>query len=72
MVVGDAFKTCETALEVAPDDLAAIEGLASLALRTGRDEPRLRGWLEQITLGAADTPWAIWAQTRLASQAPTH
>jgi tetratricopeptide (TPR) repeat protein len=63
----EAFKTYETALEVAPEDLAAIEALASLALRSRRDEPRLRGWLEQISLGAADAEWASWARGRLAS-----
>ncbi len=62
----EAFKTYETALEVAPEDLAAIEGLASLAVRTRRDEPRLRGWLEQIALVATDTSWASWSRARLA------
>jgi tetratricopeptide (TPR) repeat protein len=64
--LGEAFKTYETALEVAPDDLAAIEGLASLALSTGRDEPRLRGWLQQISLGATETVWTSWARLHLA------
>ncbi len=62
----EAFKTYATALEVAPEDLAAIEGAASLALRTRRDEPRLRGWLEQISLGAADATWTSWARMHLA------
>jgi tetratricopeptide (TPR) repeat protein len=64
--LGEAFKTYETALEVAPEDLAAIEGLASLALRTGRDDSRLQGWLEQIALGGTQTTWASWARERLA------
>jgi tetratricopeptide (TPR) repeat protein len=63
--LGEAFKTYETALEVAPEDLAAIEGLASLAVRTGRDDPRLQAWLEQIALGATDARWAAWARGRL-------
>jgi tetratricopeptide (TPR) repeat protein len=62
----EAFKTYETALEVAPEDLSAIEGLASLALRTRRDESRLRGWLEQISLGATDPVWASWARGQIA------
>ena len=61
----EAFKTYETALEVAPEDLSAIEGLASLTVRTGRDEPRLRSWLEQITLGATDPSWATWSRVHL-------
>jgi len=62
----EAFKTYETALEVAPEDLSAIEGLASLAVRTRRDEPRLMSWLEQIALVATDTSWASWSRARLA------
>ena len=62
----EAFKTYETALEVAPEDLSAIEGLASLALRTSRDEPRLQGWLAQISLGATDASWASWARGHIA------
>ncbi len=64
----DAFKTYETALEVAPEDLSAIEGLASLAVRTRRDEPRLHGWFEQIALGATDAPWATWARMHLTAR----
>ncbi len=60
----EAFKTYETALEVAPEDLTAIEGLASLAVRTRRDEPRLHGWLEAIAL-VADDPWRSWARLRM-------
>jgi tetratricopeptide (TPR) repeat protein len=63
--LGEAFKTYETALEVAPEDLAAIQALASLAVRRGRDEPRLRGWLEQIALGATEPRWASWAHEHL-------
>jgi Tfp pilus assembly protein PilF len=62
----EAFKTYETALEVAPEDLAAIEGLASLAVRTRRDEPRLMSWLEQIALVATDTSWSSWSRARIA------
>jgi tetratricopeptide (TPR) repeat protein len=62
----EAFKTYETALEVAPEDLSAIEGLAGLAVRTGRDEPRLRGWLEQVAIGAEESSWGGWARAHLA------
>ena len=61
----EAFKTYETALEVAPEDLAAIEGLASLTVRTGRYEPRFRGWLDQIALGSTEPQWAAWAHEHL-------
>ena len=67
----EAFKTYETALEVAPEDLSAIEGLASLTLRTRRDEPRLRGWLDVIALGPTDSGWSAWAKsarTRLGTE----
>jgi hypothetical protein len=61
----DAFKAYETALEVAPEDLAAIEGLASLAVRTSRSDPRLHGWLDQIALGATEPQWASWAHAHV-------
>jgi tetratricopeptide (TPR) repeat protein len=61
----EAFKTYETALEVAPEDLSAIEGLAALAVRTGRDESRLPTWLAQIALGAEESSWAGWARAQL-------
>ena len=63
--LGEAFKAYETALEVAPEDLAAIEALASLAVRTSRVEPRLRGWLDQIALGSTEPQWASWAHAHL-------
>jgi len=65
----EAFKTYETALEVAPEDLAAIEGLASLALRTRREEPRLHGWLEQLALASSDPAWSSWAHLHLSATA---
>ena len=57
----EAFKTYETALEVAPEGLAAIEGLASLALRTQREDVRLAAWIERIALEAQDESWRRWA-----------
>ena len=65
----EAFRGYEAALEVAPEDLAAIQGAAGLAVRTGRCEPRLRAWLELISLGAGEHTWASWAQLRLAQAA---
>lgn len=60
--LSEAFETYETALEVAPEHLSAIEGAAALAARTKRNEPRLAGWLDTITLRSEDQTWREWAR----------
>ena len=57
----EAFKSYETALEVSPEYLPAIEGAASIAIRTGREEPRLPDWLRTLALGTEDPAWQRWA-----------
>jgi Tfp pilus assembly protein PilF len=60
----DAMASYEAALDVWPGYLPAIQGAASLALRSGRrDEPRLTGWLDEIAL-RGDTAWNAWARER--------
>jgi Tfp pilus assembly protein PilF len=64
----EAFASYEAALEVWPNYLPALQGLASLKLRTGRrDDPRLAGWLQEIGL-RGERDWGEWARSRLASQ----
>lgn len=58
----EAFKSYEAALEVAPEYLPAIEGAASIAVRSRREEPRLRSWLELIASSDRAPQWSIWAQ----------
>ena len=61
----DARAAYESALEVWPDHMAAMQGLAMLAIRNGEEETRLRGWLERIALAGEDDLWRAWARDRL-------
>jgi Tfp pilus assembly protein PilF len=64
----EAFASYEAALEVWPNYLPAIQGLASLTLRTGdHDDPRLQGWLEEIGL-RGEGEWGEWARGKLVSE----
>ena len=60
---GDAY---ESALEGHANYLPAIQGLARAAVRDGRDDSRLVGWLETIAM-EADDEWRAWARGRLAA-----
>ena len=42
-------------------------GLARLTAHLGRDDERMRGWLEEISLRSHDEPWRHWARAHLAS-----
>lgn len=64
----EAMANYEAALDVWPGYLPAIQGAASLALRSGRsDEPRLIGWLDEVALRGGDE-WRKWATERRLSQ----
>jgi hypothetical protein len=52
--------------EVYPEYLPAIQGMASLMLRTGRQDDRIAGWLEAIALRCKDSVWQQWASRHLA------
>jgi Tfp pilus assembly protein PilF len=61
----EAFASYEAALEVWPNYLPALQGLASLTLRVGnRDDPRLPAWLSEISLRANDE-WQRWARCQM-------
>jgi hypothetical protein len=60
----EAMASYGATLEVSPGYLPAIQGAASLALRSGRpDEPRLAEWLEEVAL-RGDDGWREWARER--------
>ncbi len=61
----DAKAAYESALEVWPDYVPAMQGMAMLAVRSGAEETRLRGWLEKIGLEGEDKSWRDWARERL-------
>ena len=61
----EALAGYEAALEVWPNYLPALQGLASLTLRAGgREDPRLEGWLQEIGL-RGEKNWSSWAQARM-------
>jgi tetratricopeptide (TPR) repeat protein len=62
----EAFRAYEAALEVAPDCVAATEGAALCAVRHGREETRLVGWLRTIALRGETEEWRTWAAARAA------
>ncbi len=67
--IEDAMASFEAALQVSPEHLQAIQGAALLAVRSGREVPRLAGWLDVIEL-RGDGAWSSWARDRTPSQVP--
>jgi Tfp pilus assembly protein PilF len=59
--IDDAMASFEAALEISPEHLPAIQGAALVAVRSGREEPRLAGWLDSIAL-RGNEPWRGWAR----------
>ena len=60
----EAMASYEAALEVWPGYLPAIQGAASLVLRSGeKNDARLAGWLDEVSL-RGDEGWREWARSR--------
>ncbi len=59
--VEDAMASFDAALQVSPEHLPAIQGAALLAVRSGREEPKLTGWLDVIAVRGAGH-WSVWAR----------
>jgi len=60
----EAMASYDAALEVWPGYLPAIQGAASLALRSSyRDEPQLAGWFDAVAL-RGDDGGREWARER--------
>lgn len=62
----EALAAYGTALEVAPEHIAAMQAMASLQLRTGKSDDRTPGMLREIALRGDDETWRTWAQGQLA------
>jgi Flp pilus assembly protein TadD len=62
----EALAAYGTALEVAPEHIAAMQAMASLQLRTGKADDRMPGMLREIALRGDDESWRSWAQGQLA------
>lgn len=60
----EALAAYTAALEVYPEFLPAIEGLASLTARTGRKDDRLPAWLREIRMREELPQWRAWAEAR--------
>jgi Tfp pilus assembly protein PilF len=65
--VDDAIAAYETALQVNPSYLPAIEGIACLTLRSGKKDERLDAWLGEIAQRCDDAAWRDWAITERAT-----
>jgi len=42
-----------------------MQGMAMLAVRSGSEDRRLRGWLDHIALEGEDVEWREWANERI-------
>jgi len=62
--VDEAVSAYTAALEVYPGYMPAIQGLARLAVREGREDPRLEWWLERIKLEGESSEWKTWARNQ--------
>ena len=61
----DAYKT---ALEVQPGSVIAMQGAAVLAVRAGRNDAALGGWLKEIAMSGESAAWREWARQHSAVQ----
>jgi tetratricopeptide (TPR) repeat protein len=61
----EALSTYTAALEVYPEYLPAIEGVASLTARTGTSDEHMRAWLKEISSREENPRWHGWATEQL-------
>lgn len=54
----------QAALQVWPDYLPAVQGIARATVRARREDPRLARWLEIIAMQGEDEGWVRWARER--------
>lgn len=64
--VDDAIATYRTALEVLPDDIAAMQGLARLQIRSGRGDEQTTKVLKEIAMRGENLQWKEWARLQVA------
>ncbi len=62
----EARAAYDSALEVWPDYVPAVQGLAGLTLLSDRADERLRDWLELIPMNGEDETWREWARRHAA------
>jgi tetratricopeptide (TPR) repeat protein len=61
--IDEALASYGAALEVYPEYLPAVQGIASLTVRAGRKDERLAGWLQTIAM-RSDPEWRAWSLAR--------
>jgi Tfp pilus assembly protein PilF len=61
----EALEHYAGALEVYPGYVPAMQGAASIALRSGKPDPRTKAWLEEIALRGENESWRAWAGHQL-------
>jgi tetratricopeptide (TPR) repeat protein len=64
--VDDAIATYRTALEVLPDDIAAMQGLARLQVRSGKRDEETQRLISEIAFRGETPAWRAWAQAEQA------
>ena len=65
--VDDALESYEAALQVWPEYLPAVQGIARATVRARREDPRMARWLEVIAMQGEDEGWVRWARERSAA-----
>ena len=60
----------KAALEVQPGSVIAMQGAAVLAVRAGKEDPALAGWLREIAIAGESHAWRAWAQKQGTFDAP--
>jgi len=63
--IDDAIASCRTALEIAANDLAALQLLVRLQVQHGRRDSETKGRLEVVALRGATEQWREWARREL-------
>ena len=58
----DAIATYRTALEVLPDDIAAMQGLARLQIRSGKRDEQTARLLSEVAMRGETRQWREWAR----------
>ncbi|TAJ19326.1 MAG: hypothetical protein EPO68_06490 [Planctomycetota bacterium] len=66
----EALEHYASALEVFPGYVPAMQGAASASLRSGKSDPRLRGWLDEVALRGESDAWRAWAVEHAIKRAP--
>ncbi len=61
----EAMETYRTALEVYPDHIGAVQGLARLSIKAGKPDEKTPGFLREIAMRGETPEWREWAKGEL-------